>query len=616
MGYNPNISNLFYSYSLPSFLDTNTFDITNGDTVIELGEGIYTLDFSISLNQHNVTIKGQGRDKTILIVPANINYSDDAIINLQGLYKTQIGQEADIRIAVNISGLTIMTDVSKAAAEARVNKLTENETYIIKCYNVGSLVMRDVRICAENLETTCLDVRRGFNIDIRNCEFINRNRRWTGGNVWLRGDTENVIIEDNDFYKYGNDEIIALYGSNSFEDYNVSTAITKRNVMIRNNRIFCQDTTGGSNPSGIITENNGNWDGINQRLICFITNQDDNKVIVNNHTVQNLTPCAYTIDGIHFENNDIHINAPISHLITAAFDKNTDFKDVVIKNNIISYGNWTVDNSNNPGWNELMDFCIYYDTQYGTSLVDTYNQYSDEPLLITGNTITCGTNARNYYNQSTGTYEDNHICVHIRGAKVIFNDNHVLCRREAFTIDENTFAQKGIDIFLIDTKKGTAVFYGNYCEGVKALATIKGATDNKISESWIHGSGNHLYGNIKLIYENVASSHVWFSGNNIISDYPIIFLSEFADSGTAVFTENRVYRDMSRVTYFQNPEGIIYYTGNNNNNNNNIVSMKLICCNNVFDNLNFSNAIMYAYVDNIDNISTIHDNNIFADTVE
>jgi hypothetical protein len=83
-----------------------------------------------------------------------------------------------------------------------------------------------------------------------------------------------------------------------------------------------------------------------------------------------------------------------------------------------------------------------------------------------------------------------------------------------------------------------------------------------------------------------------------------------------VFTENRVYRDMSRVTYFQNPEGIIYYTGNNNNNNNNIVSMKLICCNNVFDNLNFSNAIMYAYVDNIDNISTIHDNNIFADTVE
>ena len=160
-------------------------------------------------------------------------------------------------------------------------------------------------------------------------------------------------------------------------------------------------------------------------------------------------------------------------------------------------------------------------------------------------------------------------------------------------------------------KKGALVFYDNNCEGVKELARIKGETGNKIAESIICGVGNHLHGNIKFIYSNVTSSHVWFSGNNIISDYPIIFLSEFADSGTAVFSENGVYRDLSRVTYFTNPYGHIYYTGSNNNNNN-IVSMRLICCNNVFDNLNIYN--MYAFLQN--SMTAIHRNNIFADTVE
>lgn len=607
MAYHQN-SNLFNCYSLPSFLDGPAF--ANDNIIIELGKGYYTLDYSLLYYQHNVTIKGQGRDKTTLIIPKNIQCQDDAIINLQGLYKTTPGSEADIKISVNISGLTIQTDVTKEEAESHTNDLTNRETYIIKCYNVDSFVMRDVRICAENLETTCLDIRRGFNIDIRDCEFINRNRRLTGGNIWLRGDIENVIIENNVFYKYGNDEVIALYGSNSFVGYNVSSAISKKNVVIRQNRIFCQDVTGEANSSEIISEGGGSWDGINQRLITVITNQDDNKVLVNNNIVQSSTPCTHTIDNIRFENNEIIINAPVSHLVTVALDKYTDFKDIAIKDNVISYGNWTVDNSNS-GWKELIDFCIYYDTQFGTSLVDSYDQYSDEPFLITGNTITCGTNARNNCNLANGTYEDNHICVHIRGAKVVFNDNHVLCRREAFTSDENTFAKKGIGMFLIDMKKGALVFYDNNCEGVKELARIKGETGNKIAESIICGVGNHLHGNIKFIYSNVTSSHVWFSGNNIISDYPIIFLSEFADSGTAVFSENRVYRDLSRVTYFTNPYGHIYYTGSNNNNNN-IVSMRLICCNNVFDNLNIYN--MYAFLQN--SMTAIHRNNIFADTVE
>lgn len=79
--------NQFYDYSLPSFIDDSNFPITNKEVVIELGEGTFTMDFNLLFHLHNVTIKGQGRDKTILIIPENINHHDDCIIGVYGNYQ-------------------------------------------------------------------------------------------------------------------------------------------------------------------------------------------------------------------------------------------------------------------------------------------------------------------------------------------------------------------------------------------------------------------------------------------------------------------------------------------------------------------------------------------------
>ena len=223
-------SNPFLDYCIPTFL-VNNIDITNESIIIELGEGEYTLDYGILLHQHNVVIKGCGKDKTTLKIPENIEYSyDDAIIDLQGDYHISQGVETDKRISVTIIGLTIETNVTRSQALAHDNDLTSDESFLIKCYNVKSFVMRDVKIKAENVETTCLDIRRGFNIDIRGCEFINHNRRWTGGNIWLQGDIENVFIEHNDFYKYGNDEVVGIYDVNNFVGVNDSDEISKKNI--------------------------------------------------------------------------------------------------------------------------------------------------------------------------------------------------------------------------------------------------------------------------------------------------------------------------------------------------------------------------------------------------
>ena len=606
MSHHRNYSDSFSDYTLPSFLDVPTFDITEKEIIIELGEGAFTLDFNILFHNHDIIIKGQGSGKTFLNVPKNIDYIDDAILNIQADHGSEIN--------VSLSGLTIWASVLKQHAESANFKLTQNESYLIKCYNAKSFVMNDVRIWADNLATTCVDIRRGFNIDIRESEFKNFNRRWTGGNIWLRGDIENVVIEDNDFYKYGNDEVIGLYDTNNFIGVNDADEISKMNVEIRYNRFYCQDGNGGTNPSGIINEtgSQGKWDGCNQRFVTFFTNQDNNKELgPNNELVQRSTPCHQTINGVHLDNNEFHINAPLSHLITVAFDKYTTFKDVTMRNNIIDYGDWKV-NGSPSSWKELMDFCVYYDTIYDASVIEgDYDRFSDEPFVITGNTITCGTNMRNVHTGSAGQYySDNHICIDLKGTKVLFNNNYINCIREAYTPDEDSFANKGIEMFHSGEKGGEIIFNNNRCEGLRCLASWSSG-GNPLTICRLRGNGNYLQGNPRIIHVNVLECYEFMSDNEIVCDYPIFFLEEFANIGTAIFIGNRVYRDLSRVPRFTTAYGHIYYTGVSGSGNN-IQSMKLICCDNIFDNI--SNSSMYSYLQSA--MRTIHKNNVFVNIYE
>ncbi len=78
MAHHRDYNNNFNDCTLPTFLE-GSVDINNEKLVIELGEGSYTLDYNLLIHQHNVIIKGQGSTTTILNVPVNIDYEDDAI---------------------------------------------------------------------------------------------------------------------------------------------------------------------------------------------------------------------------------------------------------------------------------------------------------------------------------------------------------------------------------------------------------------------------------------------------------------------------------------------------------------------------------------------------------
>lgn len=605
MGHNRNYSDLFNDYSIPAFLENNV-TISNKDIVIELVAGSFTLDYNILFHCHNVIIKGAGQDRTVLNINQDIDYYGDSLISLKGA-------EGD-EISVSISDLTIQSNVTQLQANQRNYKLTQEESFLIKCYHVKSFEMRNVTINVQNIETTCLNLRRGFNIDIRECTFINYNRRWTGGGIWLQGDQENITIEDNDFYKYGNDEVIGIWGSNNFAGTNDADEISKKNINICYNRFYCQDGNGGENTSSIISENSEDWDGCNQRFITVYTSQRDNVERVNENYVQRSTPCLYTVNGIHITNNEITINAPIHYLFTVAFDKYTKFKDIAIRNNIINYGDWLV-TGDTPGSKGVEDFNIGYDTTFGSSNIPgNYDQTSDEAFLIEENTITCGCNVRNtdtYNNEPC--YVDCHRCLEIDGVAVLFNKNRILYTRGTFTEDEGNTAHKGIELFYVNDKGGSIIFNDNHCEGLKLLLYAYGSGVT-IPFVRLYGCGNYLHGNARLAYNNLEESHVTLIGNEFISDYQLFLISEYANTGTVVFTGNRVYREMSRNTCYTVPKGQIFYTGKNDSSSN-INSMSFVCCDNIFENLIYSGSMYYDF-QKVSAIKALHKDNIFSDTIE
>lgn len=604
----------YFRYSLPSFLE-GFVDVSNKTIVIKLGPGEhFHIDYGLMFYDHDVVIKGAGKDKTKLKIDESdsyLQYCDDAIFNFQG----DDSVENYHPISVRIEDLTIETNISKSEVEATFiesqphSRIAHEESFLIKCYNVKSFVMRNVDIRTQNLATTCVNIRRGSNIDIQGCVFSNYNRRWIGGCVWLQGDMENVNIINNTIYKYGNDEAIAIWGSNNYVGHNNANTISKKNINITHNRIYCQDEDGGysTNNTDFIDETvpgrSGKWSGCNQRFITVYTSQKDNVDSVSGQIRD--TPCVYTINGLHINNNEFFINAPIDYLCTIAFDKHTTHKDISINNNLIKYGNWEKAGT-------LIDFSIDYDTLMGSSGIEgNYSFFSDEPFSIMGNTIICGCNSfRDYSSYS----QDDHICLDINGVVILFNNNYINYTRGAYSEDEINSAHKGIVLFYTTfAKGGTVIFNENHCEGLMNLMNATCSDPNSsIPIIRLIGKGNYLYGNPRIRYNQVTESHVSLIGNEIISDYTLFLISEFANSGTVIFIGNRVHRELSRVN--NEAKGQIFYTGNNNATTN-ITSLKFICSQNIFDNLLYASS-MYNDFNKVSSIDVIHENNIFADTIE
>ena len=148
----------FNYYSLPSFLE-GTVNTSRKKVIIEIVEGEFILDYGLMFYDHDIVIKGAGIGKTVLKIDESqgfFQYDDDAVFNFQGEDTSTHFHP----ISVRIEDLTIQTCISKSETEGTsLSNIAHNRSYLIKCYNVKSLVIHNVEVQASNLITTCLDVR-------------------------------------------------------------------------------------------------------------------------------------------------------------------------------------------------------------------------------------------------------------------------------------------------------------------------------------------------------------------------------------------------------------------------------------------------------------------------
>ncbi len=125
-----------------------------------------------------------------------------------------------------------------------------------KVYEASSFKMFNVRMYSQYLDLTHVFLHWCENVDITNCVFENYNARTIGGNLWFCQRVKNVKIQNNDFYKYGNDENIGIWGDsimnrNEVNCYNSKDALhglddtsfadrrlNFEHIHIKNNRFF------------------------------------------------------------------------------------------------------------------------------------------------------------------------------------------------------------------------------------------------------------------------------------------------------------------------------------------------------------------------------------------
>ena len=205
---------------------------------------------------------------------------DDAIFNIQNPHSNPVDvvvSDIEFRVAFKLQ------DVESAQMHEHWYDPTICPV-LFKVYEASSFKMFNVKMYSQYLNFTHVFIHWCENVDIRNCVFKNYNAHKIGGNLWLCQRVKNVTIVNNDFYKYGNDENIAIWGDSimsrdELHCYNSENTLVGlddekyanrhlefEHIHIKNNRFYYEKPavspyTGESFPEFI------NLDGIHQAQI-------------------------------------------------------------------------------------------------------------------------------------------------------------------------------------------------------------------------------------------------------------------------------------------------------------------------------------------------------------
>ena len=402
-----------------------------------------------------------------------------------------------------------------------------------KLYHCECVDFRNVKIFINhNGYYNNLDMRVCDNVVIKDCEFENYNQCKEGGIAWFRGSMKNILITNNVFRKFGNDEALAFWGDDYIEPSltNKKEIIIKENIYIRNN-IF------EYNPdSNTYVEPPTDFKIVDycDRLIAFNDNNidrgvNDNNIdsgVNDNNIDRDVSVLLYKWNNISFSDNIIRINGLVHSVISSQITKNAEISNFQIVNNTIEHLN------QETGAEYSSDFWIKHisnvsetnETNSASSGV-AYNTSVVSKVDIVNNTVLVRDSIANNFRHSF-------LLINGGSVRVIGNKINPVGLNGT---GQNIY--KGIIAFEINENGGDILVEDSVFMGVKALIKLCKPSD-PVNPIRIRGYNNTFSGSV-IVYGEEGSKKGSEEGSEEGSEL------HYAHELEMRFSNNLFYSDMN-----------------------------------------------------------------------
>ena len=428
--------------------------------------GKYEFDGSIKF-RCNTVIKGISPEATKVIVREGFasgksKMQDDVFFAIHGSTTKKV--KAEIR------------DISFELASHN-GILWENAAkHIVKIWHGDGIIVDNIVSKTRDAANTNLDLRECSNVLVQNSEFENYNNCNMGGNLWSRGKQNNIVVKNNVFRKYGNDEVLAFWGGRS----GINDDSEMKDIVVKDNQFYYGNKAKSKKDIKVSV------------FICFYHFQEDVFRIKNR---------CY-VDNIVFKNNSITIDDVIYRDISFNFDSLASVGNIEISNNSIT--NTRKSSSDSNYMNDI-------------TLVACGNIQS--PVIIKNNTV------NNHGEVLCNGKNSGYTFLSLKGVDVNLNGNVV-----------NSDYGVGLlwchaGLMNITMQNNTAT--GLYKTGI--LGSSEGTS--KIN---IIANANTLDGDTRLYCENLDELTLNFTNNTFNSSASHFFLQEGAPKTWVVFDGNTI----------------------------------------------------------------------------
>ena len=570
------------------------------------------------------------------------HYTDDCAIRI-------IGKKGD-GLEVFISDVTLRTEISRANAVNGDNlneELNRSEFQFTKIVNAEKVIIRNVVPKITYIKMSNFSLRSCNNVSITNCVIKNFTCRNKGSNIMLSDYCSNVEIDNNDFYKFSNDECIWLGAASTRgqiwhgageelyydidEDYIAQREFRMENIRVTNNRFYVTNSDGGSVYTKIDIEhvnggnhikgydpNEGVWSGFNDVFITACTTQAGSITSTDASTgVTTRTYCRpgyFTVKNLRISDNEFYINSPMSNLIALAFNRQTVTDDIEICDNVIKWASWEGCDITAYGLNSIdtVDFNLWMDMNYNIN-TDPLNPYLTDKTKLKMNPILIKGNRISFERKRQQLVSENHTVTAIKGAKVKFIGNTMTYKDKTYgTSDlemQRHYASRGFILAGFWDKDGDVLMCDNYCDWVKNVVKIMGETQT-VPRVFVRACNNTFIGDTRSSITNCDWASFLFRNNKFFSYYYPMVLEMFANSGNVTFEDNLV-KKISDVDKEVLDHGVIYAHWGTEQEQEQI-NMQFYCSGNRFTNGLTSD--LYVFMNNRDNIKLLRMGNRYGDS--